>query len=168
MKMLNSTLEDIPGILELYRLATDYQKLKFEVHWPVFETALIQQEITQGRQWKLIIDEQMACIWSTSFSDPEIWIERNKDPAVYIHRIATHPAYRGRNLVNEIVKWARLYAVQYNKKFIRMDTVGNNSRLISYYQKCGFEFLGLFKLHATNRLPEHYHKAPVCLFQIEL
>lgn len=49
-----------------------------------------------------------------------------------------------------------------------MDTVRENASLTSYYQKCGFEFLGPSKLDNTNELPAHYHNATVSLFQITL
>jgi hypothetical protein len=49
-----------------------------------------------------------------------------------------------------------------------MDTVGDNSGLINYYTKCGFEFLGLLKLKNTKGLPAHYDNATVSLFQIDL
>ena len=49
-----------------------------------------------------------------------------------------------------------------------MDTVGDNPVLISYYTKCGFDFLGLSKLKNTEGLPAHYENATVSLFQIDL
>jgi ribosomal protein S18 acetylase RimI-like enzyme len=102
------------------------------------------------------------------FSDPLIWAERNTDPAVYIHRIATNPACRGRNLVLQIVDWAKQYAITNNKKYIRLDTVGNNTGLIRHYQHCGFAFLGLFTLKTTAGLPAHYNNASVSLFELEV
>ncbi|WP_394674460.1 GNAT family N-acetyltransferase [uncultured Chryseobacterium sp.] len=99
---------------------------------------------------------------------PQIWKERNEDPALYIHRIATDPDFRGQNLVTEIVRWAKEYATRNNKVFIRMDTVGENKGLITYYEKCGFEFLRLSTLKNTEALPAHYSNATVCLFEIKL
>jgi hypothetical protein len=58
------------------------------------------------------------------------------------------------------------YAKENGKIFIRMDTVGENKGLIDYYQKCGFDFLGLLKLKNTENLPAHYHNATVSLFQM--
>ena len=63
---------------------------------------------------------------------------------------------------------AKIYAIENQKQFIRMDTVGDNSGLINYYTKCGFEFLGLLKLKNTEGLPAHYDNATVSLFQIDL
>ncbi|MBC9796680.1 GNAT family N-acetyltransferase [Sinomicrobium weinanense] len=88
--------------------------------------------------------------------------------SVYIHRIATNPEFRGNNFVKIIVNWAREFAESQSKKFIRMDTCGQNDRLINHYKNCGFEFLGIKKLKNTSGLPSHYHNADVCFFEIEL
>ncbi|SHF27131.1 GNAT family N-acetyltransferase [Chryseobacterium vrystaatense] len=168
MIITNSNAEDIGEIFSLYRVATDFQKTKNIVLWPEFKQSLIETEIAENRQWKILIDNEIACIWAVAFSDPQIWGEQNADPAVYIHRIATNPKFRGQNLVAEIVEWAKKYAVDNQKQFIRMDTVGENKSLISYYIKCGFDFIGLVKLIDTDGLPEHYHNAEVSLFEINL
>ena len=166
MQILNSTANDIDQIFGFYKVATDFQKSKFIVQWPQFERALIEKEIAELRQWKLIIDGQVACVWATTFSDPQIWEDKNNDPAVYIHRIATNTDFRGQNLVTTIVTWAKAYAKENRKKFVRLDTVGENQGLIKHYQKSGFNYLGLFGLKNTDQLPAHYHNAAVALFEL--
>ncbi len=164
----NSIMSDMDEIFRLYRLATDFQKSKFTSHWPKFDRTLVETEISEHRQWKLMIDGVVACVWATTFNDPQIWEERNQDPAVYIHRIATNPNYRGQHLVSKIVHWIKIYGKDNQKQWIRMDTVGNNKSLINYYSKCGFDFLGLVKLKNTKGLPAHYKNAMVSLFQMEI
>jgi hypothetical protein len=70
--------------------------------------------------------------------------------------------------VGKIVEWAKNYAKENQKKYIRMDTVGYNLGLINYYTRCGFDFLGLLKLKNTGGLPAHYENATVSLFEIEV
>lgn len=165
----NSTADDIPEIFRLYRLATEHQRsINAPIVWPEFEPALVETEVREGRQWKLIIEGQIACVWATTFSDEQIWEERNSDPSVYIHRIATNPAFRGNSLVQLIVNWAKGYAKAQGKDFVRLDTLGNNTRLIKLYTDAGFNFLGLFDLKNTEGLPAHYGTAPACLFEIRL
>lgn len=150
------------------KIAIDYQKTKSIYHWPTFEKKLVETEMEETRQWKILIDNRVACVWATAFSDPLIWGERDAVKSIYIHRIATNPDFRGKNFVVEIVKWARKYAQENDAKFIRMDTVGDNQKLIGHYQRSGFNFLGLFKLKNTEGLPAHYYKATVSLFEIPL
>jgi len=168
MDIRNSTNEDVGKILKLYKIATGYQKAKLSTPWPEFDKNLIRTEISENRQWKIVVDNSIACIWVTTFSDPLIWEDKNNDPAVYIHRIATNPDFRGRNLVLVIVEWAKKYAEENGKKFIRLDIVGKNENLIAHYQKCGFNFLGLSKLRNTNGLPQHYDNATVSLLELPL
>ena len=162
----NSNIDDINEIFRLYKIATDFQKTRFTVHWPEFDRKLIETEISENRQWNIVADGKIACVWATTFDDPQIWEERNEDPSVYIHRIATNPDFRGQNLVEQIVKWVKIFAIENQKQFVRMATVGDNPGLIKHYTKCGFDFLGLLKLKNTEGLPVHYHNATVSLFQL--
>ena len=73
MDIQNCTPADIDDIFRLYKAASDYQKLKQTVVvWPVFERQLVETEIAENRQWKLLIDGQIACLWATTFSDEQI------------------------------------------------------------------------------------------------
>ena len=94
--------------------------------------------------------------------------ERNKERALYIHRIAVNPNFRGNNYVDTIVAWSKEFAIEKGIQFIRLDTLGENTKLIEHYKNAGFNFLGLFNLKNTSNLPDHYKQAPVCLFEIDL
>lgn len=168
MRILSSNAEDVTTILELYDTATAYQKTKGAVQWPKFHKDFVLKEIKEKKQWKLVINNEIVCVWAHAFEDPQIWEERSNEPAIYIHRIATNPTFRGKGLVTSIVEWAKEYAIKNNKHYVRMDTVGENKGLIQYYQRCGFEFLGLVKLKNTDGLPDHYKKDRVSLFQMIL
>ena len=169
MEIINSTLKDIPEIFSLYRLATEYQKVKFPGNqWPEFDKGLITKEVKEGRQFKLILENEIACIWAITFNDVDIWEEKENNSSIYLHRIATNPVFRGRSLVQNIVDWAKDYATSKNKEFIRMDTCGKNNSLINHYKKCGFDFLGMKKLKDASTLPIHYHNAEVCFFELKL
>jgi ribosomal protein S18 acetylase RimI-like enzyme len=170
MTIENSTMLDVDEIFRLYRIATAYQKSKQTVVvWPEFERQLVETEVLENRQWKLIIDGQIACVWAITFSDEQIWEKRNADTAIYIHRIAANPSFRGNNFVLIITEWAKEYAKSLGKGFVRLDTLGNNIKLIEHYKNAGFNFLGLFNLKNTKGLPDHYqNNIPACLFEIKL
>ena len=169
MKIEPSNLNDLPEIFRLYGEATKFQKIKFpENQWPEFSRELVVKELEENRQFKIVIDNSIACVWAVTFSDAEIWKEKNSDPAIYIHRIATNPLFRGHNFVSVIVNWAKEYARQHDRKYIRLDTCGNNRKLIFHYCNAGFNFLGIEKLEDSKGLPAHYENADVCYFEIEL
>ncbi len=169
MQIENVTITDIDQIYNFYRIASEYQKAKKKVIvWPNFKRTMVEIEIAEHRQFKMLINKVVVCIWAITFNDEQIWEEKNKDSAIYIHRIASHPDFRGKKFVHQIVDWAKEYAKEKGIQFIRLDTLGNNTRLIKHYKNAGFDFLGMFELQNTDNLPDHYKKAPVCLFQIDL
>lgn len=169
MIISNSKIDDIPEIFRLYKLATDYQKIKFPGNiWPEFDLEFITTEVLENRQFKIVIDDKIACIWAITYNDAQIWEEKENNDAIYLHRIATNPDFKGNNFVQIIADWSKDFARQQNKKFVRMDTCGQNDRLINHYKKCGFQFLGMKRLKDSTGLQKHYQDADVCYFEIEL
>jgi ribosomal protein S18 acetylase RimI-like enzyme len=164
MEIVNSNSDDIENIFRLYKIASDYQTIKNVTVWPVFDRKLVEKEISEKRQFKLVIDSQVACVFAITYEDEDIWEERSNDTSIYIHRIACDSNFRGNNYVKIIVDWIKGFAK--DKKCIRLDTCGNNLNLIKHYENCGFTFLGLVNLKNTEKLPPHYHNTVVCLFEI--
>lgn len=169
MEIKNCSFKDAGTILNLYQAAMDLQIQKNMVVWPKFKSAFIEKEILEQRQWKLVIDEHIACNWAITFTDREIWGEMDNDNSIYIHRIATNPLFRGNRFIEAIVAWAKTYALSKGRKHIRLDTLGNNTKLIEHYTSAGFTFLGITKLTDVKSLPEHYHREPnCCRFEITI
>lgn len=168
MNIVSGTYNDIETIFKLYNDGTEYQKTVAKKHWKGFERSVIQTEIAEKKHWKILVDEQVACIFAITFSDPYIWQEKNKDPAIYIHRIVTNPAFRGKCFVKIIIEWAKAYAGQHSKLFIRMDTGSGNEKLNNYYVKCGFNYLGIIEIKNAEDLPKHYIGGSSSLFEIRL
>jgi GNAT superfamily N-acetyltransferase len=165
MKIISLDHRYLDRILEMYESAREIQRVHNIVVWPDFPREMIAQDMESGLVWAIMENNEPACVWTIAFEDPLIWGEKNNDPSVYIHRIATHPAHRGKMLVKTLVAWADDFARQQHKQYLRMDTVGNNRKLISHYTECGFVLLGMFELTDTTGLPDHYRKDAVCLFE---
>jgi ribosomal protein S18 acetylase RimI-like enzyme len=162
-----STIEDIDVIFEFYDMAITYQKTKFNKHWQGFDRDLVTKEIAENRQWKITINDEIACVFAITFEDKSIWKEKNSDKAIYFHRIVTHPKFKGQHFVERIIEWGIPFANEKKLDFLRMDTWGDNNELIKYYQKCGFDFLGIITPD-YNGLPKHYEGITLSLFQIEI
>lgn len=167
MEYRNSEIDDLESIFDLYAAAVEYQKIVSPKQWQGFDTEMVKIEILDNRQWKILIDQQIACIFAITFDDKLIWGDRDCNDAIYIHRIVTNPKFRGAQFVKHIVAWAHGYATSIGKKYIRMDTWGDNQKLIAYYQTCGFQFLGFVTLEASEGLPAHYSTATLSLFELE-
>ncbi|MEW6130626.1 MAG: GNAT family N-acetyltransferase [Acidobacteriota bacterium] len=168
MKITNSTMDDIDLILGFYDDAIAYQKKVFGQHWLGFERRQVEREIAEHRQFKIVVNEQIACTFVVTFNDPLIWGERDQDPAIYLHRIITHSAFRGAGFVKHIVEWAKAYARQNHKQFVRLDTWANNQKLIDYYIAHGFTYLGDIYPEKVNELPKHYEGVALALFEMNI
>lgn len=165
----NCNSNEIVSIMELYEAARTLQKERKMVVWPYFEPEFIQREVDESRQWKISLRQTIVCNWAVTFEDKQIWEERDAGNSIFIHRIACHPQYRGNRYIDSIVGWAIEYAKGMNKRYVRLDTLGNNAKLIQHYKSAGLKFLGMYKLNNTSKLPLHYQKEPnCCLFEIDL
>ena len=91
MQIINSTPSDIEIIFSLYDDAVAFQKTKFDKHWLSFDREMVENEIAEKRQWKIMENDEVVCIFAIAYEDPFIWKEKNADPSVYIHRIVTNP-----------------------------------------------------------------------------
>jgi len=167
-KIVNSIAKDLDTIFEFYDLAVAHQKKVFNKHWQGFNRDLVSQEIEENRQYKILVNEQVAAIFAITYSDPQIWEARNADSAIYIHRIVTHPDFRGYGFVKAIINWAKAYTKSNNINYIRMDTWADNEKLLAYYTGCGFNHVGSIKIAPNSGLPKHYEGISLNLFEIKV
>ncbi|GGI28359.1 GNAT family N-acetyltransferase [Pedobacter mendelii] len=167
IQVLNSQHSDLDTIFQFYDMAVEHQKKVFNKHWQGFNKELIETEITDSRQYKILVDDEVACIFAITFDDKLIWGNRDKD-SIYIHRIVTHPEFRGYSFVKEIIKWAKVFAAKNGIKFIRMDTWADNDKLLEYYTSCGFDYVGVVTMEQTEGLPKHYEGISLSLFEIKV
>jgi len=168
MLIRKSTAVDIDEIFKRYDEAIAYQMTMTNKGWRGFEKQRVLREIEEGRHFIIEEDGGMACTFLITFSDPVIWKGLDEQPAVYLHRIATNPLYRGNAYVEKIVAWAKDYAKSLNIDFIRLDTMSGNERINAHYQRCGFTYKGINHIEWTADLPEHYKEGPFSLFEIDL
>ena len=167
LEVQNSRLTDIDTIFQFYDMAVAHQKKVFNKHWQGFTRNLVENEVAENRQYKILVDGVVACIFAVTFNDHLIWGDKDQD-AIYIHRIVTHPEFRGHAFVKEIINWAKTYAAANQLKYIRMDTWADNDKLLAYYTGCGFDFVGTVEMKQTDDLPKHYEGISLSLFEIKV
>jgi len=165
IEVVNSQPTDIETIFGFYDLAIAHQKKVFNKHWQGFNRELVHTEIAENRQYKILVGGKVACVFAVTFNDKLIWGDRDQD-AIYIHRIVTHPDFRGYAFVKEIIKWAKQYSLVNRIKYIRMDTWADNEKLLDYYTGCGFNYVGVVTMEKTDGLPKHYEGISLSLFEI--
>jgi GNAT superfamily N-acetyltransferase len=168
MQIVNCTVADIPLMLHYYDLAREHQQKKSTQYWSSFDPAVVKTEVEEHRHWKIMEEDTIACIFLTMYDDPFIWGAKNADPSIYIHRIVTHPDFRGNNYTGRIVEWAKVQGKKTGKQFIRMDTWGDNPSLIGYYQRCGFALLDIVNPDSQGNLPAYYNCITLALLEMKI
>ena len=74
MTIKNVSIVDIDDVFRLYKIASEYQREKKKVIvWPNFDRNMVETEITEKRQFKMFIDNEVVCILAITFSDEQIW-----------------------------------------------------------------------------------------------
>ncbi|WP_143310893.1 N-acetyltransferase [Chitinophaga vietnamensis] len=167
------TQEDLPVILALYDAARAYQRSKQYNVWPPFDLALTAAEVKEQRLYKIEIEGEIACIFSIVYNEPPIvWKDAEENTAIYLHRIATNPAFKGRRLLTPIIEWSRTHARDIHRSLIRMDTWADNDNLTAYYVGYGFKLLGTSYMPAEEAkaagLPGHYWDNTANLFEMNI
>ncbi len=152
-----------------WQAALAYQKERSLPLWSAFPEATISDEINESRHFSGFVSRNiLAGYFSVTFSDSIIWGEAERSDAVYVHRMCVNPAVKGNHFAGQVLTWACGYAAAKERKFVRMDTWGDNQRLVDYYVKCGFTLIGFKQLTDVSGLPPHYRGQRLALFECEM
>ncbi len=168
VEIVHTQNQDITEIFKLYDDAIAYQKEVGNNHWLGFEESLVQTEINERRHFKMMAKGELVGTFCIAYSDAAIWQFANETSAIYIHRIAASKNSRGLHLVKHIVDWAKTFAGEHGISYIRMDTGSGNDRLINYYIRCGFSFLGDTSVAWSPGLPAHYQNGSFALLEMHI
>ena len=166
MKIQPSTAASENKFREFWSAAIAYQVAKQLPLWSPYPEQKIKDEIQAGLHFSVFTpDDVMAGFFSLALSDALIWGEKERGDAIYIHRMCVNPDRKGSNLTTTVLSWAYGYAAGAGRKFIRMDTWGDNQRLVNYYIACGFRHIGNRQLGASPELPSHYNNISLAYFE---
>ena len=167
MNITHTTIEDLDILEDLFGLAIQYQQSKSSNSWHGMNRMLIENEIRENLHWKIIEAGQIACFFSIAFNDRLVWDDRDAEPSIYLHRIVTNPAFRGKGYVKHIVAWAEAFGLAMGKQWVRLDTGRDNAKLNAYYRECGFVFCGIkqFDDDGDPSIPRHYLGSGLSLYE---
>jgi ribosomal protein S18 acetylase RimI-like enzyme len=167
-KIEPTQIEDLDIIYELYDHAMQYQREKGFPVWHGFDRNVLVRDIENKNHYKICINSGIAMVFSLCYADPIIWRHMDKGDAVYLHRIAVNPAFKGRKLFSSIVDWTRSHARQRGHKYIRMDTWADNETLAGYYKSFGFKSVEHFNTPDSTELPSQNRNLALVLLEMEL
>lgn len=168
IKIENTTKDDFVTILWFFEEALKLQGQNGYKVWNDIDKFGLEKDIANFLQYKIIKGNDILCIFSVQYSDPFIWRERDKNNAIYLHRIVVNPNFKGQNQFEKVLNWAKQCAKQNKLQFIRMDTWADNSKLINYYKSFGFNFIENYKTTNALELPIQNRNIEVALLEIEL
>ncbi|MES2691040.1 MAG: GNAT family N-acetyltransferase [Bacteroidota bacterium] len=136
--------------------------------WDTIDKKALQLDIQNGLQYKILKGNTISCIFSIQYTDPLIWRERDRNDAVYLHRIVVNPELKGQKQFAHILNWARQFAEQRNLSFVRMDTWADNEQLIAYYKSFEFTFIETYRTPDAPELPLQNRNLDVALLQLKI
>ena len=166
--IINTETSDLNFIYYLFDEAILYQKKKGYPVWPDYDKDVLNNDIASKQQFKIILEDQIACIFSICYSDPIVWRERDNGDAIYLHRIVVNPAYKGQHLFGVILEWVIESIAGKDLQFVRMDTWDKNPDLTNYYKLYGFEIIEHFKTPDSEDLPIQQRNNEVVLMELRI
>ncbi|MEQ8303388.1 MAG: GNAT family N-acetyltransferase [Cyclobacteriaceae bacterium] len=160
--------EDLAVIYELFDHSIKYQEKRGFPVWKNYDRSAIVRDIEEKNQYKVVVEGQIAIVFSVCYTDRVIWREREKGDAIYLHRIVVNPAFKGQQLFGAILQWAIQHGNEKGLKFVRMDTWAANPNIVEYYKRFGFKFIENFTTPDTMELPVHNRNLPLTLLEYKI
>jgi ribosomal protein S18 acetylase RimI-like enzyme len=161
-------IDELQLIYPLYDAAIRYQRDKGFPVWQNFDRNVLVNDVNLHNHYKVVVDAHIAMVFSICYSDAVIWRHMEKGDAIYLHRIAVNPLFKGQRLFALILEWTRDHAQQRGLKFIRMDTWADNLTLIDYYKSFGLNFVGYSNTPDSPQLPLQNRNLALALLQMPL
>jgi ribosomal protein S18 acetylase RimI-like enzyme len=72
---------------------------------------------------------------------PAVGLESWRDDALYVYSLAVRRRVAGQGLGQQILAWVEEQARARGRRYLRLDCMADNARLVRYYVDLGFSFL---------------------------
>jgi ribosomal protein S18 acetylase RimI-like enzyme len=167
-EVLNTEMSDLELIFKLFDHSIIYQEKKGYPVWKNYDKNAIVSDIQNKNQYKILIDSIPAIVFSVCYADKLLWRDRDRQDAIYLHRIVVNPDCKGHQLFGKIMDWAIGHVRQKGLSSIRMDTWAANPTLINYYKKFGFRFIENFTTPDSEELPVHNRNLALALLEYQV
>lgn len=159
---------DIDEICGLFEKAIAFQKANNYQGWDRYDRDFLMADIGNGLLYKIMCGDEIVCFFCACFNDALIWRGREKDDALYLHRIVLNRDFAGIRIMPTILDWAAMTAMFHSRRYIRMDTWADNAKLINYYKEHGFIHIEDFTTGDTAELPVQHRNLHIALLEKDL
>jgi ribosomal protein S18 acetylase RimI-like enzyme len=168
MEILNTNKSDLATIYELFEDSIRYQEKIGVPVWKNYDRDAIIRDIEDKNQFKIVVDNAIAIVYSIRYSDKIIWRHLDDGKAIYLHRIVVNPNFKGQRLFGKVVDRAIQYAKEKEFSAVRMDTWANNPAIIDYYKSFGFSFVENYTTPDSEQLPVHNRNLALTLLELQI
>jgi ribosomal protein S18 acetylase RimI-like enzyme len=161
----NAIPDDLPKIYHLFEEAMRFQRANNYIGWSSYDKEFIQTDVQNNLLFKIVKDNEIACIFSICFTDELIWREKETGDAIYLHRVVLNRKFTGGKFFTKVLDWTEQFAKARGLKYIRMDTWAENEKIIAYYKSYGFSFIENYITSGTEELPVQHRNLHVSLLE---
>jgi GNAT superfamily N-acetyltransferase len=110
--------------------------------WPLpFPRDQIAAAIERGEIYVVEAEDGDAVGTVSMQPDDPYWGDRPPD-ALYVHKLVVRRDQAGRGIGAAIVEWANAEAAEAGREFLRLDCLGDNPGIRTYYEDLGFQHCG--------------------------
>ena len=166
--IVNTCHDDLPFIYSLFDDAFIYQRQNGFPDWKDYSKEALKEDIDKKRQFKILVNGQIACIFTTCMEDHLVWNELELGNSIYLHRIVANKHFKGLRLVGKIVSFTNELCKKKGRSKIRLDTWANNESIIDYYKSFGFKIIRYSFNPDTPELPIQMRGNKVVLMEYDL
>lgn len=146
LAMRRATQADAAAVGEIMAEAGQWLLQRGIRQWPGYpEPDLIQRRLEHAEIYMAELGGAAVGTLTLQQEDPEIWGELPPD-ALYVHGLAIRRSAGGRGLGGRMLAWAADQAARRGRAFLRLDCMGQNTALCSYYERNGFAPCGVVQL----------------------
>lgn len=159
---------DLKQIFAFFEHSIDYQEKRGYPVWRNYDKQAIVNDIENKMQFKVLVDGEMAMVFSIRYNDKVIWRSLDQGDSIYLHRIVVNPTFKGQRLFGTILNWAIEQCRQNGLSNVRMDTWAANPTIINYYKGFGFKFVENYTTPDSIELPVHNRNLALTLLEYQI
>lgn len=114
------------------------------------------ERVCAGMMSLALLDGRSAGMMTLLWQPEQLWADLPGD-AVYVHGLAVHRDFAGKEIGRRLLEWAERRAYAAGKPLVRLDCMAENPELRAYYERAGYTHRGDVAL--PHRTAARYEKA---------
>lgn len=113
-------------------------------HEQMFTSEIVSDFIRDYEVFVAVQGQELAGCFSVHWGYEEIWGEKFREDAGYVHRLTVSRSRKGQGIGKQLLDYAENYIREKGKNRMRLDCMADNPNLNRFYQSLGFAFQGRF------------------------